>query len=204
MILRIFFILLISVSSFGQIIIPGNEPDDEKQKTVELEKPKPQWIQQLHYGGNIWLGFAGAFYLDAAPMAGIDLTGKGTVVGLGATISYYGISKSLGGGLSAGPRIFARQKIWRTIFAHAEYELINSAPQNFYDSQIVPGQNINLKNRWGDTGYIGLGFYQNRMRAQSGAFISVLYNLGAPNRGYIPQQRIDPDGKFVFRVGFFI
>ncbi len=207
---KILLFLLISVGSFAQIIPQGEPiPEDDKpeeKKVVELEKPKPLWKERLHYGGNIWLGFWGSLYLDAAPMVGFDITDKGTVAGVGASIIYYGASKNLGGGLSIGPRFFVRQKIWRTVFAHGEYELMNSSPYNFYDTRPTfnPGTSLDPKNKWGGTGYLGVGFYQNRMRQQNGGFISVLYNLGAPNHGFIPQQRIDQEGRFVFRVGFFI
>lgn len=199
---KILLFCLLSFSAFAQILPPAEPIPDEKP--VELEKPKPLWKDRLHYGGNIWLGFWGSFYLDAAPMIGFDVTDKGTVAGLGASIIYSGGSRINGGGLSIGPRLFVRQKVWRTVFAHAEYELMNSTPYNFYDYVPEPNPTLNPKNKWGGTGYVGLGFYQNRMREQSGAFISVLYNLGAPSQGFIPQQRIDQEGRFVFRIGFFI
>jgi hypothetical protein len=199
---RVLLFCLMSFSSFSQILPPA-EPIPE-EKPVEIEKPKPAWKERMHYGGNIWLGFWGSLYLDAAPMIGFDVTDKGTVAGVGASIIYSGVSRANGGGLSIGPRFFVRQKVWRTVFAHGEYELMNSNPYNFYDYVPVANPVLNPKNKWGATGYVGLGFYQNRMREQSGAFISVLYNLGAPNQGFIPQQRIDQQGKFVFRIGFFI
>lgn len=203
MLKKLFFVLLVSQLSYAQII-PADEP--VKEKVLELEKPKAEWKDRLHYGGNIWLGFAGAFYMDAAPMVGYDLTGNGTVAGVGASLIYYGLRSYEGGGLTVGPRLFLRQKIWRTVFAHAEYELMNSSAYNFYDGASLnnPGSIDPLERRWGGTQFIGLGFYQNRMRAQSGPYISVLYNMGATKRGLIPQQRIDPDGYLVFRIGFFI
>src|SRR5690606_25487591 len=123
----------------------------------------------------------GTLYLEATPMIGWDITEKGTVAGLGASSMYYGADKMYGGGLSVGPKVFVRQAIWRTVFAHAEYEMMNSSPYNFYDVDPTTIQGLNPKNKWGGTGYIGAGFYQNGMRTQGGGFISVLYNLNAPN-----------------------
>ena len=199
---RILFFILFSVSSYAQII-PNGEPIPDDVEEVKDEKPKPEWKERLRYGGNIWAGFYGTLYFEATPMVGIDLTGKGTVAGLGATIMYNGANKIQGGGLSIGPRIFVRQKIWRTIFAHGEYEVINSSPVNFYDTDPSTVQGLDPKNKWGGNGYIGAGFYQNGMRTQNGAFISVLFNPSAPDRGFINRQSIG-DGRFVLRLGFLI
>ena len=194
--------ILFSLSLSAQIIPPVEELPEEEE-TVELEKPKSPWKEKFHYGGNIWVGFWGTLYLEATPMVGWDITEKGTVAGVGASILYYGAEKMYGGGLSVGPKVFVRQAIWRTVFAHAEYELMNSSPYNFYDVDPTTITGLNPKNKWGGTGYIGAGFYQNGMRTQGGGFISVLYNLNAPNSGYINRQSIG-DGRFVLRIGFFI
>ena len=198
---RILFLLLFSLSAYAQIIPPA-EPVPEEE-TVELEKPRPQWKDKMHYGGNIWLGFWGTLYVEATPMIGWDISEKGTVAGVGASVMYYGADKIYGGGLSIGPKVFVRQAIWRTVFAHAEYEVMNSSPYNFYDVDPSTIQGLNPKNKWGGTGYVGAGFYQNGMRTQGGGFISVLYNLNAPNSGYINRQSIG-DGRLVLRIGFFI
>lgn len=198
---RILFLLLFPLSASAQIIPPVEPIPDEEP--VELEKPKPQWKDKMHYGGNVWLAFWGTLYLEATPMIGWDITEKGTVAGLGASVMYYGANKMYGGGLSVGPKVFVRQAIWRTVFAHAEYEVMNSSPYNFYNVDPETITEMNPKNRWGGTGYIGAGFYQNGMRTQSGGFISVLYNLNAPNSGFINRQSIG-DGRLVLRIGFFI
>lgn len=171
--------ILFSFSLSAQIIPPVEELPEEEE-AVELEKPKSPWKEKFHYGGNIWVGFWGTLYLEATPMVGWDITEKGTVAGVGASILYYGAEKMYGGGLSVGPKVFVRQAIWRTVFAHAEYELMNSSPYNFYDVDPTTITGLNPKNKWGGTGYIGAGFYQNGMRTQGGGFISVLYNLNAP------------------------
>lgn len=207
--LRVFFLLFISISVSAQVILPKPEriPDDKEvvEKTKEPEKVVPEWRERIRYGGNVWMGFWGSFYLDATPMVGYDITGKGTIAGLGASIIVNGKSSDVGGGLSIGPRFFVRQPIWKTVFAHAEYELMNSSKYNFWDTYYLPSTGRPLRgNKWGGAGLIGLGFYQNGYGTQSGAFISVLYNVNAPSSGFISQQRIDSEGRFVFRLGFFL
>lgn len=199
------FLLLISFSTFSQIIPNGEPiPDDEEEPQVELKKQKPAWTENLQYGGNVWLGFWGDLYVEATPMVGMKLNDKGTVAGIGATISYNGSNKIYGGGMSFGPRAFVRQKIWNTVFAHAEYELINSSPYNFYDYEIPQsGIDLDPKNKWGSSAYVGGGFYQGIKGGQGGAFISLLYNL-LPNSGYVNPQAITRDGRLILRVGFFI
>lgn len=63
--------LFLSLRLSAQVIPPAEpieEPEeDEKEPQVLFEKPKPAWRQNLHYGGNIWLGFWGAFILMPLP-----------------------------------------------------------------------------------------------------------------------------------------
>lgn len=186
-----------------ETIKEGEEEEKEepvvKEKPVFFEEPRPAWKDKLHYGGNIWLGFFGSFYLDASPMAGYEVTNRGTIVGLGASI----IAQS--GEFMGGPKIFVRQPIWKPVFAHAEYELINAPEYYFYNfvDRSTPGVNPNYKRKWGGSPLIGLGVYTN-FREQQGSFISVMYNLGYPNYGFVSPQRLGgSDSPLVLRFGFF-
>ncbi len=211
---KILFLLLFSTSVFSQII-PQAEPLDPeeisnpKDKTIEntvddakVKKEKPAWMEKLHYGGNLWLGFFGAFYIDASPMAGFEVTEKGTIIGLGTSFIYQGAYKAKGA-YAAGVRAFVRQPIWGPIFVHGEYEFMNANEQQFYSAPLfVPG-NEN-KRTWGGSPLIGAGFYQGRNKEQRGSFISLMYNLGAPSFGYISPQGLGGNqSPFLIRFGYF-
>ena len=202
---KFIFIFLLSFSLNAQII-PQAEPieeepqEEQEEKPVLFEEPKPAWKQRLHYGGNIWAQFWGALYFDASPMVGYDVTDKGTIVGVGASFIYQG-GYQQGGNVAAGGRFFVRQAIWKSIFAQGEYEFMN-APNNqinFYNFD-VDGPT----RKWGGSPLIGLGFYQGRNAQQRGSFLSVMYNLGAPSFGYRSLQSIGGNGSpFVIRIGYF-
>jgi hypothetical protein len=194
----IFFLLLIQ-TAFSQVIPPA-EPieEEEEEKPVLFEKPKAAWKSNLHYGGNLWLGFFGSFYIDASPMLGYDVTGKGTILGAGASFIFQGQYKSTGA-LAYGGRLFLRQAVWRSVFAQTEYEFMNADKTQFYNSK--PGE---AKRQWGGSPLIGLGLYRGSGRQQKGSFISVMYNLGAPNKGFISPQTIGGSSvPIVLRVGYF-
>lgn len=197
------FILLCSVQVFAQEM-----PIPEEDKPIYFEQPKSNFKENLHYGGNVWLGFFGTFYADLSPMAGYELNEMGTVAGLGATFIYQGSYYSDGKGVAmAGPRIFVRQPIWRSIFAHAEYEIINAPISQFYSfdpDNVVSGLE-EYPRKWEGSPLVGLGFYQGGNRQQSGSFISVMYNLGhAYGKGFVsPQGLGGSDSPLVLRLGFF-
>jgi hypothetical protein len=199
---KFIFIFLISFSLKAQVI-PQAEPieepkEEQEEKPVLFEEPKPEWKQRLHYGGNIWASFWGSFYLDASPMVGYDISNKGTIVGLGASFIYRGAYQQ-SGNIAAGGRLFVRQAIWKSIFAQGEYELMNADVSNFYNSEVgATGR------KWGGSPLVGLGFYQGRTGMQRGSFISVMYNLGSPSFGFISPQSLGGNGSpFVIRIGYF-
>lgn len=192
----IIFILLVGFQAFSQEM-----PQPEEEKPVFFEQPTSNFKEKMHYGGNVWAGFFGSFYVDLSPMAGYEITDKGTIAGLGATFIYQG-GFNQGGTAMAGPRIFIRQAVWRSIFAHAEYELINAPRNQFYSFN---GSAEATPRKWEGSPLIGAGFYQGRSREQKGSFISVMYNIGySYNRGFIsPQGLGGNDSPFLLRFGFF-
>lgn len=199
---RLFLMLLLfwSFSASSQII-----PNEEPVSVEEFKKPRPEWLEKLHYGGNVWAGFFGQFYFDVSPMAGYEITKSGTIAGLGAMFIYQGQFKGTNNQVSFGPRLFVRQPIWRSFFAHAEYELVRANESQFYSyfnpTGIVPA---NLPKKWEGSPLVGLGLYQGRNRQQGGSFISVMYNLGYPNRGFIsPQSLGGNNSPFALRLGYF-
>lgn len=206
--LKYIFLLLVSASIYAQVI-PQAEPieaeETSKNEPVMFEEPKPLWKQKMHYGGNLWLGFWGAFYIDASPMIGYDISEKGTVAGVGASFIYNGRFNQ-GGNLAAGGRIFIRQAIWKSIFIHGEYELMNAQSSSFYTYNFNDPNNINqpVTRKWGGSPLIGAGFYQGGGGQQKGSFISVMYNLGYPTFGFISPQGLGGNNSpIVLRFGYF-
>ncbi len=205
---RILLLMFLSLNIAAQVI-PQAEPieeapaEEQEEKPVLFEEPKPAWKQRMHYGGNVWVQFWGALYADVSPMAGYDVTDKGTIVGLGASFIYQGSSVygQKNNNIAVGGRAFVRQRVWRPIFAQAEYELMNApnTETNFYNWE-VDGPS----RKWGGSPLIGLGFYQGRGAEQRGSFISVMYNMGAPSFGYRSMQTFGGSGSpFVIRIGYF-
>jgi hypothetical protein len=192
--------LISSFSLFAQVIPPAEpiEEEEETEKPVLFENPKAAWKSKVHYGGNLWLGFFGSFYIDASPMAGYDVTGKGTVLGLGASFIFQGQYRNTGV-LAYGGRLFLRQAVWRSIFVQGEYEHMNADKTQFYNSKV--GEDAR---QWGGSPLIGAGLYQGRTRQQRGSFVSVMYNLGAPNKGFISPQGLGGGQlPLVLRIGYF-
>ncbi len=196
-------LIISTLSVFSQEGIPTSS-DKDSQTQVIFEKPKPEWKEKLRYGGTFWLGFFGAFYIDASPMIGFELNDKGTVAGIGANFIFQGTfnrnSATNTNNTIFGPKIFIRQQVFKRFFAHAEYEFINAYADQFYS------YNLNTtdpsKRVWGSSPLIGAGFYQGG-DGRRGSFISLMYNLGYPNRGFIsPQSLLGNQTPITLRYGF--
>ena len=196
-------LIISTLSVFSQEGIPTSS-DKDSQTQVFFEKPKPEWKEKLRYGGTFWLGFFGAFYIDASPMIGYELNDKGTVAGIGVNFIFQGTfnrnSAANTNNTIFGPKIFIRQQVFKRFFAHAEYEFINAYADQFYS------YNLNTtdpsKRFWGSSPLIGAGFYQGG-DGRRGSFISLMYNLGYPNRGFIsPQSLLGNQTPITLRYGF--
>jgi hypothetical protein len=192
-----------TLSVFSQEGIPTSS-DKSNQTQVFFEKPKPEWKEKLRYGGTFWLGFFGAFYIDASPMVGYELNEKGTVAGIGANFIFQGTfnrnSAANTNNTIFGPKIFIRQQVFKRFFAHAEYEFINAYADQFYSYNLnTTDPSIRV---WGSSPLIGAGFYQGG-DGRRGSFISLMYNLGYPNRGFIsPQSLLGNQTPITLRYGF--
>jgi len=196
-------LIISTLGVFAQEGIPTSS-DKDSQTQVFFEKPKPEWKEKLRYGGTFWLGFFGAFYIDASPMIGYELNDKGTVAGIGANFIFQGTfnrnSAANTNNTIFGPKIFIRQQVFKRFFAHAEYEFIYAYADQFYS------YNLNTtdpnKRVWGSSPLIGAGFYQGG-DGRRGSFISLMYNLGYPNRGFIsPQSLLGNQTPITLRYGF--
>jgi hypothetical protein len=193
-------LFICAFSAFSQ-----EEEPQEKEKPAFFEQPKPAWKDKLRYGGNFWLGFWGAFYIDVSPMVGYEVTNKGTIVGLGANLIYQGVFNG-GGNFVYGPKLFVRQPLFKSIFAHAEYEMMNAYSDQFYSYIPNPSNPYpDGKKKWEGSPLIGAGFYQGRQGGQRGSYLALMYNLGYPNRGYISPQGLGGNNSpIVIRFGILL
>jgi len=196
-------LIISTLSVFAQEGIPTSG-DKDSQTQVFFEKPKPEWKEKLRYGGTFWLGFFGAFYIDASPMVGYELNDKGTGAGIGANFIFQGTfnrnSATNTNNTIFGPKLFIRQQVFKQFFAHAEYEFINAYADQFYSFNI--NSNDPNKRIWGSSPLIGAGFYQGG-NGRRGSCISLMYNLGYPNRGFIsPQSLLGSQTPITLRYGF--
>jgi len=204
-------LIISTLSVFAQEGIPTSS-DKDSQTQVFFEKPKPEWREKLRYGGSAWLEFFGTFYIDFSPIVGYELNDKGTVVGIGANFIFLGTFSFSGSpnrnnmtknnNTAFGPKVFIRQQVFKRFFAHAEYEFINAYADQFYSYNL----NTNDPNKkvWGSSPLIGAGFYQGG-DGRRGSFISLMYNLGYPNRGFVSPQSLPFLGSqspITFRYGF--
>ncbi len=182
--------------------------DEAPTKEEEVPKPlfgdkkiRPAWMEKLRYGGNAYAQFWGNFSIDLSPMVGYEIGNSGkTVAGLGLALSYIGQFKA--GDFGYGPRIFMRQNVFRGIFVHAEYEMMNA--KDYYFLNYTPPTTITPSKRvWGGTPYIGLGLYRGGKQTK-GPFISVLINPLYPNKGYQSPFTIGgANSPLSLRIGFF-
>lgn len=192
--------LTITLITCAFVAFAQEEEPQEKEKPAFFEQPKPAWKDKLRYGGNFWLGFWGAFYIDVSPMVGYEVGNKGTVLGLGANLIYQGVFNG-GGDFIYGPKLFVRQPIFRSIFAQAEYEIMHAYSNQFYSFNAgTPVTDIVKK--WEGSPLIGAGFYQGR-QGQRGGYLALMYNLGYPNKGFISPQGLGGNNSpIVIRYGF--
>lgn len=188
-------LIISTLYGFSQEQIP-----EEKERPIFFEKQTPAWKEKMIYGGNVWLGFFGSFYVDVSPMVGYRLTEKGTYGGLGATFIYQGGWQQSNGEFMYGPRIWLRQSVFKSVFVHAEYEFMNAYSDRFYSYNGNPNT---VTKKWEGSPLIGAGFYQGRGARDKGSFISLMYNLGYPAKGFVSPQGLGGNqSPLILRYGF--
>lgn len=175
--------------------------DSSTRYVAPLEMTKWETVKsKLHYGGNAWASYFNGLFLDLSPTLGYDLNEKGTMLGLSLAIVSFGNSPQKEERFSIGPRVFVRQPIWKSIFAHGEIEAMNASKSQFNDAPPVV---TDFSKDWRVSPLVGLGFYQGGGGQQRGSFISVLYNLS--NNGYVnPLTSFGSTSLFVFRIGVLL
>ncbi|MFN7117878.1 MAG: hypothetical protein ACK4TA_13845 [Saprospiraceae bacterium] len=168
-----------------------------RDNSAEQTKPKNNFASHLWYGGNIGLGFSSnsfqsLFQIGLSPMVGYKLFDQFSV-GPRVSFFYSHYRYNFGGGdvQTANPitwtaGAFARYKLFRTIFAHAEYEFENSPVFTIGgsgDLEVLREQRTNT--------YLGAGYNSGE---RFGYEIMVLYNLSLPENSV--------ESPFDIRFGF--
>jgi hypothetical protein len=173
-----FLLILLILLSFGKISF------------AQLESDVPN---RWYFGGNLGANFGYVTDVEISPLVGYRLN-HNFYLGAGMTYIYYSVQDpnySYDNYTTSmyGLRFFAKEMVYRNIFAYAELEFLNlNEPDPFGFS---PG----LFNRTVETPFIGAGFSQP-LGGSAFTYLMVLWNL----------NNTDPFSPYYFnpviRVGF--
>lgn len=143
---------------------------------------------KIFFGGNIG-GIGISSYgtaIDVAPIVGYRVTPE-LAVGTGIVYQYFS-----SGGISAsniGGKVFTRYIIWKGLFAHTEYELLNRKIILVDNNNYVVG----TFRKWVGSMFIG-GGVQQQLGSNSVISVMALYNLN--------QTQYSPRDPLYLSVGF--
>lgn len=164
--------------------------------TAMYAQETSKFTDKLWYGGGVNLGISGSngfnqFGLGISPMVGYKIGGPfslGPRVGLNYThirVRLFNNEIATANPLSWSAGVFGRAKVFRTIFAHVEYELEEQA-QAFLSTTDIIIQRTQRNNT-----YIGGGYNSGGVWASE---IMLLYN--------VTQEIDDFRNPFLVRFGF--
>jgi len=123
---------------------------------------------QFFAGGDFNVTFLNGVNIDVAPIGGYKY--KNFSAGISPVIQYTATSPlALGGQFSYGGRIFAEYSIWKGIFAHAEFQALNSG---YLENSIG---DIYKKGVWVMGAPIGVG-YERELTGGLWLKVMVLYD----------------------------
>ena len=159
---------------------------------AQQARESADFTDRVWWGGGFALGFSAvnqvtSVQLGVSPMVGYKIT-NGFSVGPRVSLlasyfsSRFGVVRSNKIAPTYAGGVFARQKLFRDIFAHTEYELENRAYVTPDGSQLLVSRNTNHNY------YIGAGYNAG------GAEFLILYNLS--------QGQYFNVSPYVFRFGF--
>jgi hypothetical protein len=154
------------------------------QPKTQQKQAKPSFADRLAFGGNIGLSFGTVTYIEIAPLVGYRVTDAFTT-GLGFRYiyykdNYYDYTSNIYGGT-----VFARYRIFKGLFAEADFEANNL---DAYTPDNSGG--YTLERKWIPSLLLG-GGYSSSIGRSAGFFISILYDvLQDPNSPYYGQPVI--------------
>jgi len=171
------FVFSINTDVYGQR--NGGQNDDIDQYFDE----SGGFAHRLWYGGGFALGFSGgnvssSFQLGISPMVGYKLDNNFSVgPRFSVLYTHYRVRLLNGEVETANPMsysaaAFGRYKVFKALFAHAEYE-IESEGYAFFDNSTLVTDRIQRNNV-----YLGAGY--NSSAGLFGYEILVLYNVNQP------------------------
>ena len=166
-------ILLLSISLSLLIFTLLAQEDYSREKDDKYSNDK-SFSQKLNWGGGAGLQFGTKTYIEISPKVSYPLTKK-FYIGAGITYIYYKINwdKLIGyGGISKssvyGGSLFTQYLIYKTAFAHIEYEALNFDYYNVTTSD--------YERKWVGSFFVGGGFRQ-AFGKNSYLQLMLLYNL---------------------------
>ena len=186
------FLLLIQ-NSFGQYT---SEESDVKKKENPLNKLT--FKDRLYTGGNMALNFQNSWvYFEASPYVGYKVTEKFSA-GVGVKYIYvgskqYNINWSIYGG-----NIFSRYLFTRSLFAHAEFELLRA-----YD--LDPNSTSYYQRDFAPMLFAGAGYSSSlggRVTVQFLLLYDFINSLNSPYRNNYLFGPVGPP--IAYRIGFNI
>jgi len=164
--------------------------------TMYAQESTSKFSDKLWYGGGVNLGISGSngfnqFGLGVSPMVGYkfgEIFSAGPRVALNYThirVRLFNNEIATANPLSWAAGVFGRAKVFRTIFAHVEYELEEQA------LAFISGNDLVIQRQQRNNTYIGAGYNSGGIWASE---IMLLYN--------VTPVITDLRSPFVVRFGF--
>lgn len=178
--LTILLLLIVGLKGYSQSDSSYVEHDQNREQIRT-----PGIWDRIYFGGNVGFQLGTSMFIDLSPLVGYHVTDRFST-GLGITYRYvkFGTYQAS----TYGARVFARYLFTSHLFAHAEYENLNTPvyvrATNDYQKEWVPGI------------FVGGGFTQ-QIGQRSFFNLLLLYNLA------YDQAKSPYSSPLVIRLGFF-
>ncbi len=171
-----------------ETVQPANREIDNggytKEEKVKKEDKIP-FTERLTYGGNFGLQFGDWTLINISPMVGYKFSER-FIAGPGVIYQYQSF-KGLGSYNMYGGKVFGRAVLFDNVFAHTEYELLNTPKFNYSSGEIENGR-LNISSL-----FVG-GGYRFMIGDYSSLDAMLLFNLN--------ESIYSPYANPIIRIGF--